>query len=159
MKNKIVVLMVFFFSLATAYSQPDGWRKGDMKDRFEQLEKIKVIETLGMDEETTLRFFSRRAEHEKDQDQIQQQIKSNIEDLDVIFKSGRVATIEEIKTKINKINDLHVKLASNRKEFINSLSDILSYEQMAKLLVFERKFRDEIRRLLIKDRRPPIEHE
>jgi hypothetical protein len=112
-----------------------------------------------MDEETTLRFFARKSEHEKEQEEIQKQIKFTIEDLNVIFKSGRVATIEELKSKIDKINNLHSQLNDNRTAFINSLSDILSYEQIAKLLIFERKFRDEVRRLIIKDRKSPVKQE
>ena len=130
-----------------------------MRAKFEQLEKIKVIETLEMNEETTLRFFSRKSEHQKQQDEIQDKIREKIDNLEVIFKSGRVATVDELKKNISEINALQSELEKNRIEFINSLSDILSYEQIAKLLIFERKFRDEIRRLIIKDRKPPLERE
>lgn len=159
MKLIVSTLMLFTCISGLIFAQPDGWRKGEMKDRFDQLEKIKLIETLEMDEETTLRFFARKAEHEKEQDELQDEIKSNIEDLDVIFKSRRVATVEEIKLKIDRLNELHEQLAANRTAFINSLSEILSYEQIAKLLIFERKFREEIRRLIMKDRKPPRDRE
>ena len=158
MKIIFIILLFTCFS-GLSFTQPDGWRKGEMKDRFDQLEKIKLIETLEMDEETTLRFFARKAEHEKEQDELQNQIKSEIEDLDVIFKGGRVATVEEIKLKIDHINKLHSQISANRTIFINSLSDILTYEQIAKLLIFERKFREEIRRLIMKDRKPPRDRE
>ncbi|MCW9095529.1 MAG: hypothetical protein OQJ74_06785, partial [Ignavibacteriaceae bacterium] len=131
-----------------------------MRGKFEQLEKIKLIETLQMNEETTLRFFARKSEHQKQQDEIQQKIDEKIDDLDLIFKSGRVATVDELKSNINEINVLHSELDKNRIDFINSLSDILSYDQIAKLIIFERNFRDQIRKLIMKDRRPPpIEHE
>jgi preprotein translocase subunit YajC len=102
-----------------------------------------------------LRFFARKSEHQKQQEEIQEKIRSRIDNLEVIFKSGRVATVDEIKANINEINTLSNQLEKNRTDFINSLSDILSYEQIAKLLVFERKFKDEIRRLIMKERRPP----
>ena len=112
-----------------------------------------------MDEETTLRFFSRQSEHKKQQDEIQLKIHQKIENLDVSFKSGRAVTVEELKSNINEINTLQLQLEKNRIEFINSLSDILSYEQIAKLIVFERQFRNEIRKLIMKDRRPPLNPE
>ena len=150
--------MILFFTAVNLFSQREKWRDEEMRGKLEQLEKIKLIESLEMDEETTLRFFSRKLEHQKEQDEIQNKIRENIENLEVIFKSGRVATVDELKKSINDINNLHSELDKNRKEFINSLPEILSYEQIAKLLVFERKFRDEIRRLIVKDRKPPKDH-
>jgi len=159
MKTTIKILIIMIIFSGVIFSQPERWRGKDdeMRGKFEQLEKIKLIEALGMNEETTLRFFARRSEHQKQQQEIQDKIDKKIEDLDVIFKSGRVATIDEIKSDINEITSFQSQLEKNRVEFINSLSDILSYEQIAKLLIFERKFRDEIRRLIIKDRKPPMD--
>lgn len=161
MKNTLKILILIILISGVLFSQPDGWRgkNDEMRGKFEQLEKIKLIEALGMNEETTLRFFARRSEHQKQQQEIQDKIDKKIEDLDVIFKSGRVVTIEELKSDINEITTLQSQLEKNRVEFINSLSDILSYEQIAKLLIFERKFRDEVRRLIMKERKPPKDRE
>jgi tyrosyl-tRNA synthetase len=114
---------------------------------------------LQMDEETTLRFFSRKSAHKLEQDEIQEKIKSNIDNLDVILKSSKAATTEELKSKIDEINNLELQLEKNKVEFINSLSDILSYEQIAKMIIFEKRFRNEVRKLLMRDRRPPVDHE
>ncbi|MCW8813556.1 MAG: hypothetical protein OQK65_08500 [Chlorobium sp.] len=160
MKTAYIIILISFLFAGSLYSQRDKWRDDDMRGKFEQLEKIKLIETLQMNEETTLRFFARKSEHQKQQDEIQQKIDEKIDDLDLIFKSGRVATVDELKSNINEINVLHSELDKNRIDFINSLSDILSYDQIAKLIIFERNFRDQIRKLIMKDRRPPpIEHE
>jgi len=159
MRNIYLILIMLLFLPNSIFSQREKWREDEMRAKFEQLEKIKLIETLEMNEETTLRFFSRKSEHQKQQDEIQDKIREKIDNLEVIFKSGRVATVDELKKNISEINALQSELEKNRIEFINSLSDILSYEQIAKLLIFERKFRDEIRRLIIKDRKPPLERE
>jgi len=159
MKTTYIIIFISFLFAGSLYSQRDKWRDDDMRGKFEQLEKIKLIETLQMNEETTLRFFARKSEHQKQQDEIQQKIDEKIDDLDLIFKSGRVATVDELKSNINEINVLRSELDKNRIDFINSLSDILSYDQIAKLIIFERNFRDQIRKLIMKDRRPPpIEH-
>jgi hypothetical protein len=160
MKTRFLILVITIVFSGLLFSQPGKWRDDDMRGKFEQLEKIKLIEALQMNEETTLRFFARKSEHQKQQDEIQQKIDEKIDDLDLIFKSGRVATIDELKSNINEINVLRGELEKNRVDFINSLSDILSYDQIAKLIIFERNFRDQIRKLIMKDRRPPpIEHE
>lgn len=158
---KIINLTLVIFAILSSFlpAQKGKFQDEEAREKFEQLEKIKLIETLQMDEETTLRFFSRRTEHRNQQDAIQEKIKSNIDNLDVMLKSGRAVSIEELKSKINEINTLELQLEKNKVEFLNSLSDILSYEQIAQMIIFEKRFRNEVRKLLMKERRPPIEQE
>src|SRR4030066_465995 len=106
MKTIYYTLALLLFISVTIIPQKGKWRDEEMREKFEQLEKIKLIETLEMDEETTLRFFARRSEHRKQQDEIQEKIRQKIDNLDVIFKSGRVATVDEIKSDVNEINNL-----------------------------------------------------
>lgn len=156
-KNLSVVILLLLSSVL--FGQKGKWQDEEAREKFEQLEKIKLIETLGMDEETTLRFFARRTEHKKQQDEIQEMLQQKIDNLDVVFKSGRIATVEEIKSSINEITTLQLQFDKNRVDFINSLSDILSYEQIAKLIIFEKKFRNEVRKLIMRERKPPIDPE
>jgi preprotein translocase subunit YajC len=159
MKCKNLSLLILLLLSTTLFAQRGKWQDEEAREKFEQLEKIKLIETLEMDEETTLRFFARRTEHKKQQDEIQEKLQQKIENLDVIFKSGRVATVEEIKSNINEINNMQLQFDKNRVDFVNSLSDILSYEQIAKLIIFEKKFRNEVRKLIMRERKPPVEPE
>ena len=159
MKNLNFILLIIFIFSGTLFSQRGKWQDEEAREKFEQLEKIKLIETLGMDEETTLRFFARRSEHRKLQDETQEKIQQKIDNLDAMLKSGKVESVEEIKTSINEINNLQLQIDKGRVDFVNSLSDILSYEQIAKLVIFEKRFRNELRKLLIKERRPPMDPE
>jgi len=155
----ILVLIILFFS-PNLFSQKKGkWQDEEMRAKFEELENIKLIETLQMDEETTLRFFARKSEHKLQQNEIREKIKSNIDNLDVLLKSGRAMTTEELKSKIDEINNLELQIDKNKVEFLNSLSDILSYEQIAEMIIFEKRFRNEVRKLLMRDRRTPMNHE
>ena len=154
----IIVLIILFFS-PNLFSQKGKWRDEEMRAKFEELENIKLIETLQMDEETTLRFFARKSGHKLQQYEIQEKIKSNIDNLDVLLKSGRAMTTEELKSKIDEINNLELQLDKNKVEFVNSLLDLLSYEQIAELIIFEKRFRNEVRKLLMRNRRPPMNHE
>jgi len=159
MKAISLLVLIGLFISTNIFSQKGKWQDEEMRAKFEELENIKLIETLKMDEETTLRFFSRKSAHKLQQDEIQEKIKSNIDNLDVMLKSGSAATTEEMKSKIDEINNLELQLDKNKVEFINSLSDILSYEQIAEMIIFEKRFRNEVRKLLMRDRRPPIDHE
>ena len=53
---------------------------------------------------------------------------------------------------IDKYLSYDNEIEKEREAFIHSLSDILSVTQIAKLVVFEKKFRDEIRDILFKTR-------
>jgi len=161
MKTLINLTLMFTILVlsVSSFAQKDKWQDEEMRAKFEELEKIKLIETLEMNDETTLRFFARQSEHKNEQMKMQDEIKANLDDLDAIIKGGRVVTTNELKSKINAINELELQIEKNRVEFINSLPDILSYEQIAQLLLFERRFRNEVRRMIMKDRRPPKDRE
>jgi hypothetical protein len=119
-----------------------------------QLEKIKLIEVMNMDEETTLRFFSRRAEFQKEHEEMRDNIDGKIDLLEATLKSARVVTEVELQTMINEIIELHQAFENKRAEFIKSLNDILSTDQIARYVVFEKRFKDELRRLLLHKRKP-----
>ena len=124
-----------------------------MRERLSQLEKIKLIETLEMDEETTLKFFARRNEHRMKIDQLVALGDEAIQKMEVILKSGKYSTTEELKSLIEEANSIHSRIEQEKSNFINSLEDILSTEQIAKLIIFERKFKDELKRVLFRDRK------
>ena len=141
------------------FPQKGKWRDEEMRERFEELEKIKLIESLQMDEETTLRFFARQSAHKSEQKEIQEQIQTNIDELETIFVSGRAVTQAKIQLIIDEITTLQLQLETNRIEFISSLYDILTVEQVAQLIIFEKKFRNEVRRMIMRDRKPPIDRD
>jgi hypothetical protein len=60
----------------------------------------------------------------------------------------------------NLIGDLlktRQQIVTEKQKFIDSLSDILSAGQIARLLVFEKRFREEIRNVLF-DKKPPLKN-
>ena len=124
-----------------------------MRDKVDQLEKIKLIETLEMDEETTLRFFSRRSEHRTKMEKLTEQADEIIMQMEVIFKSGKVYTEAELQSLIVEANSIHKQIVQTKSDFINSLDDILTTEQIAKLIIFERRFKNELRRVMFRERK------
>src|SRR3989304_343947 len=151
MKNKITFSLIILLSVFANAQQHRNFGRGGMS-RIEELEKIKLIEALNMDEQTTLKFFSRRTEY---QNKIKTLNKNGDEQLDklsdYINTNGNKNT-DELKNIINNYLSTTESIIKERTKFINSLSDILTYEQISKLLVFEKKFRDEIRGILFRER-------
>lgn len=150
MKLKIISLLLIIFSVMI-YSQPE--RRKDAREKIEALEKIKLLEALDMDEETALKFFARRNEH-------QDKIKALIDELDSQLEEieSRLSSTDEdndpgLKKMIDNYFVTHQKINDERKRFFYSLTDILTYKQLARLTLFERRFREEIRDVLFHKRK------
>lgn len=148
-----VLLLVCMHSLVFGQDGHFGPKDKEAAEKIFQLEKIKLIEVLEMDEETAIRFFARRSELKKATDEIQNKIEEIIKNLEAANKAGKVYTDNELITYINDFNNLHLQMGQRRTEFINSLNDILTYDQIGRLIVFERKFKDELRKALFKERK------
>jgi len=153
--NKYFTVLFFVCMHSLVFSQDGhfGPKDKEAAEKIFQLEKIKLIEVLEMDEETAIRFFARRSELKKTTDEIQNKIEEIIKNLEVVDKAGKVYTENELITYINDFNNLNLQMSQRRTEFINSLNDILTYDQIRRLIVFERKFKDELRRALFKERK------
>ncbi len=71
MKYIFIFITALLLVVSSADAQPGGGRGkfrnrgGDPMKKLEQLEKVKLIETLNLEEETMLKLFSRRADHQK----------------------------------------------------------------------------------------------
>ena len=154
---KIKIIILFIFLLATAlYSQED--RKPPRADhqppsfkerhkKFEQLEQLKLLEFLDLDEEAAVKFITRR---NKSRDRIFLIMKN----LDKVYDDIQTLVNNDQKEKnyralIDKSLDLENEMVEERKSFLNSLKDILTEEQIAKVILFERKFKRDIRDILI----------
>jgi len=148
--STLSLLIVFSIqSLSQIHDRPPQL----MRDKLNQLEKIKLIETLEMNEETTLRFFSRRNEHQTKMEKLTEHADEIINQMEIIFKAGKVYTEEELKSLIEEANTIHSEIVQTKSNFINSLDDILTTEQIAKLIIFERRFKNELRRAMFKGRK------
>ena len=160
-KKKLIIFLIFLSSnliFSQRFMEEGGWHlKGG---KIEQLEKIKLIEVLQLDEETTLKFFSRRNLHQQSQKHIILQRDSILTKLADQFNSENKT---DYKIGIEKILKIDKELLDDREKFLRSLNDLLSAEQIAKLLVFEIRFRSEIRKQILiegkqrKGRMPPFD--
>lgn len=143
--SQLFFLFLLVFS-ATIFGQHD--RRNGPRDKIEALEKIKLLETLDMDEQTAIKFFARRNEH-------QEKMKTLMDEVDTQFEriKNRISSVKddndpELKKLIDSHLATHQKMDEEKKRFFNSLTDILTYKQLAELTLFEKRFRKEIRDVL-----------
>lgn len=160
MKKFIFLILSLMLLTGTNYSQKRGDHHKEVREKIEQLEKIKLIETLKMDEQTTLKFFARRTEFMDNLKELINKENNLLDKLDESIKSSKNKDDAYYQGMIDQYFDLEQKISESKKSFITSLSDILSKEQIAKLLVFQKKFREEVRDILFKrgDSPGPPEH-
>ncbi|MGE5805501.1 MAG: hypothetical protein ACM34M_06885 [Ignavibacteria bacterium] len=76
-----------------------------------------------------------------------------IEELNDLAQSTDISGDPQLKKMIDETFKIRYEMDEERKTFINSLSDILTYKQVAKLIAFEPRFKKEIREILFKERR------
>ncbi|MFA6979427.1 MAG: hypothetical protein WC209_08900 [Ignavibacteriaceae bacterium] len=159
---KIYLISILMFGLLLSseiftQSHHMGNRKGKAREKIDQLEKIKLIETLNMDEEVSLKFFARRNEFRERGKKLNEKIDS----LSRFIGEKTLATDDKTSdTEWEKLIDEFIstekKLQNNKLEFLISIQKILTPKQVAEFLAFERRFRDEVQEILLRGRRRPI---
>jgi hypothetical protein len=120
--------------------------------KMEELKKIKLIEILQMDEETSVKFFTRRSEQIKKVENLNQASKEKMDRIDEMIEDGKENKDPNLKKTIDEYLQLQENVMRERQNFFKSASEILSTEQLGKLVVFEEKFRNEISGLLFRER-------
>ena len=153
MKNLFITLLTVI--LLTSISFPQQMKEKGMKNRekLEQLEKIKLIEALDLDEETSIRFFARRNDSKKEIQELEMKAEDIISELEKSFNSENKNQSENQKQLISEMLKTRESIELKRNQFVSSINDILTVEQIGKLIVFEKKFRDEIRQVLFDKKR------
>lgn len=152
--KKLCLLTVLLFAVSLLAQQEGKMGKGAASlEKIKQWERLKIIEVLDLDEDTAVKFFARRNEHE-------QKVRNNIEERNKVIKEisqairkGIKFTDEESLDKLEILQNSEVSIIKMRETFINSLSDILTPQQILRLMLFEHHFRNEIRQKLIEKRR------
>ena len=148
MKNFLVII-VFFAGFGFMNGQGMHKPHEMMREKYRQLEKLKLLEVLQLDEETAIRFFSRRNKFFNEQKAILDKRKELIEKAEVILKNGD----GDYDTIIDGIKNIEEELLKKRSDFIDSVKDILTKEQIVKMIIFDFRFKEEIRGILMKKER------
>lgn len=152
--KKLFLFAIAILCFNNTFAQP-GRERPHMRnmEKILQLEKVKLMEVLMLDEETSVKFFLRLKEH-------REKMRENMEQLDKLTDDLR-KKLEDENLDMNdpqfkKYNDELVNIENNGKkirvDFIKSISEILTPIQISKFLVFERAFRNEMQDLLMKQR-------
>jgi len=154
MKTIISWISVIFLLSVIINAQTSENSRYKNRAKLDQLEKVKLIEALDLSEESAIRFFARRNDLKKEIDELENKSDDVFNELEKTLNSSDKSNEAQQKKLINEHLMFREKIEVRKKEFINSLNDLLTVEQISKYIIFERKFRDEIRKVLLKRRDP-----
>lgn len=114
--------------------------------KVEQYKKMRLIEEMHLDEETSVRFFVRYNKHMEEIRDVQQQRNAIVKQLKDMLQAN--ASNGDIETAIKNYEKLDGRIIEIRTKFIEGLKDIFTQKQVAEYLVFEQKFNQNLREVL-----------
>lgn len=140
----IVILFAFLcsFNYSTAYLQ-----NNQIKDKINQLKKIKLIDILRLDENNVDKFFARYGEQERKVEEQRLQLKNSLNQLEQAIHNN--AAEKEIQQLIQNIHHKDIALVNATIEKQKALKSLLDDQQYAKLIVFEHQFMTKLQKALI----------
>jgi hypothetical protein len=140
----VFIVLLMIFSNLTAQDQLP--MRGPAAERIEQFKKVRLMEVLKMDEETSIRFFARYSKYAETLRSIQKDHNTLIDQLQGLSKSD--ANNADIERVIKDIGMSEEKIAETRSKFLQELKDVISIKQIAEYVVFERNFNKNLREIM-----------
>jgi hypothetical protein len=114
--------------------------------KVEQYKKMRLIEEMRLDEETSIRFFTRYNKQMDEIKEIQRQRNMLMKQLKELNQAN--TNSNEIETAIKNYVKLEGQIAEVRAKFIEGLKEIFTTKQIAEYLIFEQKFNQNLREVL-----------
>lgn len=152
------LITCLIFSSVIAQNRMRMGKDSKPLQRIEQWEKLKLIDALGLSEETALRFFARRHENQVKIKEILDQRDSALREIEDEINNSSQNSDAIYKDQVNKLMSLEERITTERGNFLRSLNDILTPQQIAKFIVFESRFRRQVRETLMGHDRPQLKN-
>jgi hypothetical protein len=144
-------LVVLTFTSVVYAQRGEGDPRGPKgREKVDQLRKMKLIETLGLDEEKSVRFISRFSKHQEHIRALYLERGTIVDNLEEAIKETRESEYSKL---IDGMFSIEQKIIDARIDFIKNLNDLLSKKQQAKFLVFERNFNRDLRDMIFDAKR------
>jgi hypothetical protein len=135
----ILVSAICFFALSgsSIYSQ-DGFR-----EKIEDIKLDKLTAKLELDETTKETFIEKYKSFSRSMRSLNQLRAKTYKLMTENIESGN-----GLDTLVAKLLVYEAEISDKRSEFVNDMTTILTSQQVARMIVFERKFNGEIKKLL-----------
>jgi Spy/CpxP family protein refolding chaperone len=145
MKLSILVSMLFCVALQYSFAQP-GMQRGRAEERIETVRQVRMIEELGLDQDIAARIVAVNTELRTKNRELFREIEALTDELEqLISDDADEARLTEL---VDRIEHTRAGIHRNRQEAFTHYSRILTPEQLARLVVFERNFERDLRGLM-----------
>ena len=143
---KLLFLLILFLSGSIVLAQPSK----KAIERIRLIKKLKLIEVLELDEETSEKVIKVYEQWEDKIEKQQQIIHEAAQDLEISLKRGDALNV--IKKKSDRFMGLQKQLQDLIYDKFTAMRKILDDRQFAKFLVFEHYFKIELLKIMKKHR-------
>ena len=120
--------------------------RGPAAERVEQWRKVRLIELLKLDDESSIRFFNRYNKHQEELQDIQQKREELLRQLGSFQRSN--AADEEIEKTLQDFRALDGKMIEARDRYWKDIRTVLTVKQFARYVIFENTFNRQLRELM-----------
>jgi len=120
------------------------------KQRVAQLKKLKLIETLDMNEQTAEKFFVRYNAEQKKVDDAIKALNDAMRELEkLLSQDPKKVMPEQFKPLSDVVLEKQAQMQTAVSERLRSIRSVLDERQYAKFLLFEQKFQEQVRKTLL----------
>jgi len=118
-------------------------KRGMHMKNLESLRLLKLLEVLDLDENQNDRFISAFSKFRKNSKSIREQIENEVTDLREYLSQENRAD-NAILEKVDLIVKNREEIEQERKKFFERIKDILTPEQLGRMMVFQERFEREL---------------
>lgn len=143
MKHSLILFSILLLIGVDTLAQPGRMMGERPLDRIEQLRKVRLIEMLDLKEEQSVRFIARLNEFESARRQLMKERDEVLDKLErLVWNRADGKEFEKVFPEVLVVDR---RIAEQKEKFFDGLQDILTAEQRAKAVIFERRFEKELR--------------
>ena len=124
---------------------PDQARR-PAAERIEQFKKLRLMEILGLDEQTSIRFFARYNKHQETMRDVRQKQMEVFQQIQSLRRSQ--APDADYQRVLSELRGLEQRSNETKLKYMDELSEILTKKQVAEYIVFEIRFQQNLREIL-----------
>lgn len=146
--KKTGLFLLLFAATATQAvaqeNQPQG--QGKALERVEQFKKIRLMEVLSLDEQTSIKFFTRYNKYQELLRDLRRQQGQVLAKVQALRKSK--AADSEYDKMVDDLLKLEGQINEAKSKYVDELKQVLSSKQLVEYLVFEARFQQNLRDLV-----------
>lgn len=136
---KILVLLLFFGLL----SHGPALAQDDFREKLQEIKLEKLTKKLELDDNTKSVFIDKYKAFSSDMKDLNKKRAKTYKLMTENIESGN-----GMDSIVNQLLDYEEQINDKREAFVTDMRSILTAQQIAKMIVFERKFNNEIKKLL-----------